>query len=125
MTPEERRKRMEERMAAMTPEERAAFEERMAQRAAQAVAAEASAAAQGQNQGGQRPSGNGQGSRHRQGGNQTPQARAPRIERGAGQGSARDGRLASAPALNTSATTIDSLFGPLADGRDRAASVWL
>ena len=33
MTPEERRKRMEERMAAMTPEERAAFQERMAQRA--------------------------------------------------------------------------------------------
>ena len=32
MTPEERRKRMEERMAAMTPEERAAFQERMAAR---------------------------------------------------------------------------------------------
>ena len=32
MTPEERRKRMEERMAAMTPEERAAFQERMAPR---------------------------------------------------------------------------------------------
>src|SRR5262245_31338565 len=35
MTPEERRKRMEERMASMTPEERAAFQERMAQRQAQ------------------------------------------------------------------------------------------
>jgi HlyD family secretion protein len=32
MTPEERRKRMEERMASMTPEERAAFQERMAAR---------------------------------------------------------------------------------------------
>ena len=30
MTPEERRKRMEERLAQMTPEERAAFQERMA-----------------------------------------------------------------------------------------------
>ncbi len=35
MTPEERRKRMEERMATMTPEERARFQERMKERQAQ------------------------------------------------------------------------------------------
>ncbi len=35
MTPEQRQKRMEERMAAMTPEERERFQQRMAERAAQ------------------------------------------------------------------------------------------
>ncbi len=48
MTPEERRKRMEERMAAMTPEERAAFQERMAQRAAQGGGRGGSGGGQGQ-----------------------------------------------------------------------------
>jgi HlyD family secretion protein len=84
MTPEERRKRMEERLAGMTPEERAAFQERMAQRQAQ-----------GGGRGGFGAGGN------------TPQATAT------AQNPNRAGRVASAPSIANNATTIDSLFGPL------------
>jgi HlyD family secretion protein len=98
MTPEERRKRMEERLAAMTPEERAAWQERMAQRG------------QGGGRGG---FGDGQG----QGGNnrQTPNAQAR---------SGNQGRVASTPSMTGSATTIDSLFGPLPTVESRG-SAWL
>ena len=124
MTPEERRKRMEERMAAMTPEERAAFQERMTQRAAQGGGRGGSGGGNGQNQGGQQPNGNGQGTGTRQDGNQNAASQSAANQRGTGQGSARDGRLASAPSLNTSATTIDSLFGPLPTVESRG-QVWL
>lgn len=102
MTPEERRKRMEERMATMTPEERAAFQERMAQRAAQGGF--------GGNQGGGRggvSGGQGYGSGQNSNG---PQAAAPT---GNAQAGNRAGRVASAPSIANTATTIDSLFGPL------------
>ena len=59
MTPEERQKRMEERMAAMTPEQREAFQERMAarQNGRAAVAAGPAHSGGGQGGGGQRRTG--------------------------------------------------------------------
>jgi multidrug efflux pump subunit AcrA (membrane-fusion protein) len=108
MTPEERRKRMEERMAAMTPEERAAFQERMAAR-----------------QNGQGGFGGGRGGF---GGNGQPPAAAGQPA-GAAAGQARrngpQGRVASVPSMATSgATTIDSLFGPLPTVETRGRA-WL
>jgi HlyD family secretion protein len=102
MTPEqreERRKRMEERMAAMTPEEREAFQQRMAQR--------------GQNGGGRGGVGGGQGQFGNAPGGGSGQAgntrqNAQGIQRGSSMG-----RVASAPSMIGNATTIDSLFGPL------------
>ena len=102
MTPEERRKRMEERMAAMTPEERAAFQERMAQRQAQG------GGRGGQGQGGRGGFNGGPG----QGNGNNPQANANR-QGASNQGPARSGRGDSTPTQAGGATTIDSLFGPL------------
>ena len=102
MTPEQRedrRKRLEERMAAMTPEERAAFQERMAQRA--------------QNGGGRGGSSIGQPGNGPQAAGNQPRAR------GAGVG-----RIASTPSMSGTATTIDSLFGPLPVVETRGAA-WL
>ncbi len=119
MTPEERRKRMEERMASMTPEERAVFQERMAQRAAQ-----------GGGRGGF--GGDGQGGLNGQGGGRggltAGQGNGPRP--GAPQANAqnpnanRTGRVASTPTMSGSATTIDSLFGALPTIETRGAA-WL
>jgi HlyD family secretion protein len=119
MTPEERRKRMEERMAAMTPEERAAFQERMAQRQAQGGGRGGFGGGQGQGGPGQ----NGQGQAGGRGGFGGPQSQGgarngnsgqnAANQGTAGQGPTRTSRLDSAPALSTTATTIDSLFGPL------------
>jgi hypothetical protein len=80
----------------MTPEERAAFQERMAQRQAQG--------------GGRGGFGGAQGQGDARNGNASQSASN---QRGAGQAPARTSRLDSAPALSTNATTIDSLFGPL------------
>lgn len=100
MTPEERRKRMEERMAAMTPEERAAFQERMAAR--------------------QNGQGGGRGGFGGGGGAQAPGTGGRGGQPGAtaSQGTgvrtgASQGRVASVPTMKSGATTIDSLFGPL------------
>jgi HlyD family secretion protein len=109
MTPEERRKRMEERMAAMTPEERAAFQERMAQRA-QGGERGGSGGGDGQGTGGRGGAGGGQADTARPGAN--------------AQGGTRLGRLASTPSMAGSATTIDSLFGPLPTVESRG-SAWL
>ncbi len=107
MTPEERRKRMEERMASMTPEDRAAFQERMAARQGG-----------GGGFGGATDGGGGRGGA---GGGQ-PGATA-------GQGGGRragpaQGRVASVPTMTSGATTIDSLFGPLPTVETRGR-VWL
>jgi HlyD family secretion protein len=111
MTPEERRKRMEERMAAMTPEERAAFQERMAAR---------ERGGQGQEGfGGRGGSGGGQGQglgAQQNRGNATASAPAPRNR--------SQGRVASTPTMTTGATTIDSLFGPLPTVETRGQA-WL
>jgi hypothetical protein len=116
MTPEERRKRMEERMAAMTPEERAAWQERMAQRGGGRGGFGADqgqgGVAAGQGQGGV-PRGQAQG-----GQNARPGAGA-QTSRNASQG-----RVASAPTMTTGATTIDSLFGPLPTVETRGQA-WL
>lgn len=124
MTPEERRKRMEERMAAMTPEERKQFEERMAARA------------RGEAGGRGGPGGPGAGFRG-PGGDQGdlgggrggfdggqpgtgPRATAQNQERPRAQ----RGRVASTPSMTTGATTIDSLFGPLPTVETRG-NAWL
>jgi HlyD family secretion protein len=123
MTPEERRKRMEERLAAMTPEERTAFQERMAQRQAQGGGRGGfGGGAPGQGQGNQAQaggrggSGGGQGQSNARTGNSSQSA--------TNQGPVRTSRLDSAPALSTSATTIDSLFGPLPVEESRGQA-WL
>jgi hypothetical protein len=112
MTPEERQKRMQERLAAMSPEERAGFEERMKERAAQGGGGGNFG---GGNRGGvaTAPGGGGRG------GNAAANTDVP-------QGAARSsqGRVASAPSMTGGATTIDALFGPLpaVESRGRA---WL
>jgi hypothetical protein len=94
MTPEERRKRMEERMAQMSPEERERFEARMRE----------GGGGRGGFGGGNREGGNREGgARQGGGGNAAPQA-------GARQGAGRGGQT---PVIAQGATTIDSLFGPL------------
>ena len=104
MTPEERRKRLEERMATMTPEERERFAARM-------------------REGGFGGRGSGPGDRPgsagatRQG---APGTTAPRQ-------AARDGSQAPAAQSRTmasGATTIDSLFGPLPTTESRGMA-WL
>ena len=117
MTPEERRKRMEERMASMTPEERAAFQERMAQRQAQGGGRGGFG---GDGQGGGRGGFNGgQGGGSRQGGNQQPNAQSTNAPT-----ANRAGRVASTPAMSGTATTIDSLFGALPTIETRGAA-WI
>ena len=111
MTPEERRKRMEERMAAMTPEERAAFQERMAQRAAQGGGRGGFGGGQGGGRGG--PGGAQPGNTNRQSANAQGSTRATPL-----------GRVASTPSMTGTATTIDSLFGPLPTVESRG-SAWL
>jgi HlyD family secretion protein len=113
MTPEERRKRMEERLAAMTPEERAAWQERMAARGSGGFGGGqggfgAGLPGSGQAQGGGRGGfGSRQGQAPGAGQNARPNA-SPQAARSGNQG-----RVASTPTMNTGATTIDSLFGPL------------
>jgi HlyD family secretion protein len=100
MTPEERRKRMEERMAQMTPEEREQFQARMRERMAQ---------------GGFGGQGNGQpGGQNGPGQNGQPGAQA------------RAGQPANAPSklATANASTIDSLFGPLPTVETRGRA-WL
>jgi len=111
MTPEERRKAMEERLAQMTPEQRAAFEERRAARQAQG-----GGFGEGQPGGGGRGGfGGGQpgGGRGGAGGGQAAQNNAANARGTQPSRSANQGRVASAPSMATGATTIDSLFGPL------------
>ncbi len=126
MTPEERRKRMEERMAAMTPEERAAFQERMAQRAAQGGGRGGFGNGQNQTGGGgvngAQP--NGQGNAMRKGRNQNAASQSAANQNPAGRGPAGTSRMGSAPAVSTNATTIDSLFGPLPSIETRGQA-WL
>jgi HlyD family secretion protein len=118
MTPEERQKRMEERMASMTPEEKAAFQERMKERMAQGGGRGGFGGGPG-GQGGN--AGNFQRSGGQGGGN---------VQRGdSGQGGGRTRQQdppadRSKSAATTSATTIDSLFAPLPVVETRQR-VWL
>jgi len=131
MTPEERRKRMEERMAQMTPEERAAFQERMAARARGGFGGGQGqgGVGGGQGEGGGRGGfGNGQpgerGGAANQSGQGAQNTRANANANPQGSRDARQGRIASAPTMATGATTIDSLFGPLPTVETRGQA-WL
>jgi hypothetical protein len=110
MSPEERRKAMEERLAKMTPEERQRFEEARAARRANGGG--------GQGFGG----GQGQGAAGGRGGQQTAQNANPAAGRDISQGIA--GSIRPGPTHQSGATTIDALFGPLpvVESRGRA---WL
>ena len=127
MTPEqreERRKRMEERMAAMTPEERAAFQERMARRAAEGGGRGGFDAGQGGGErglGGRQDQGGGRGGlgAGQPGNNSRQNANAQASTRATPQG-----RVASTPSMTGTATTIDSLFGPLPTVETRG-SAWV
>jgi HlyD family secretion protein len=116
MTPEERQKRLEERLAQMTPEQRADFEKRRAERMANG------GGQGGGNFGGGRGGfGGGQGN---SGGN-FQRGNAP----GGAQGSSRgqqQGQVASAdkPLTAKGADTIDALFGPLPTVESRGRA-WL
>jgi len=118
MTPEqreERRKRMEERMAAMSPEERAQFQERIRQRQ--------------QNGGGGNFTGNGAGNfgGGRGGGNVSANNGGSMNGGSAGSRSAArpaDGAASSRTPSAATATTIDSLFAPLPQVETRGRA-WL
>ena len=105
MDPEERRRRMEERRAQMSPEERAAFEQRMRERMAQGggFGSFGGGAAQPNAQGGERQNAPSRG------GNAA--VRGPQSN-------------GSRPAATANAVTIDSLFGPLPTVETRGRT-WL
>jgi len=109
MTPEERRKRMEERMAAMTPEERAAFQQRMAERQAQGGFGGGRGGDQSGRTGASGQGGQGGGRGGMNGGN----AAAAPAQSANAAASNRSGRVANTPSMAGAATTIDSLFGSL------------
>jgi hypothetical protein len=119
MDPEERRKRMQERMQSMSPEEREQFVQRMRERGVDPQGLQAGAgpggpgAAASPGGGGQ----GGQGARAGRGGGGS----APASAQGPGGpgGPAAGGRPSAA-----SAQTIDSLFGPLPP-TETSGRVWL
>ncbi len=118
MTPEERRKRMEERMASMTPEERERFQARMKEREAQGGGRGAPG---GQPGAGGQPGQPGFGGRGGQGGGRNANANPAQA------GRTGPGGPANAPTPATIAgtrTTIDSLFGPLQTTETRGRA-WL
>jgi hypothetical protein len=98
MTSEERRKRMEERMASMSPEERERFQARMRERQAQGGGGFGGAQAGG----GTQPGGSAQG-----GGRGGTQFAGRDMNRGI------SGNVAPGSTHASGATTIDALFAPL------------
>jgi hypothetical protein len=112
MTPEERRKRMEERMANMTPEERERFQERMRERMAN-----------GGGRGGNQPNAPGQA-------NAAGQGNANAGGAAGGQRNRTDSSRGIAASITpgathlSGATTIDALFGPLPTVETRGRA-WL
>jgi HlyD family secretion protein len=122
MTPEERRKRMEERMAAMTPEEREAFQARMAARQnGQGGGFGGPGQGGGQGVGGGQRNGFGGGQPGGGRGGAPTAAVAPGT---AARANGPQGRVASVPSMTSGATTIDSLFGPLPTVESRGRA-WL
>jgi len=111
MSPEERRKRMEERMASMTPEERERFQARMREREAQG------------GPGGQPRFGGGRGGNQPVGRGEDQAGGRGNAARGiAGRGIA--GNVSAGTAITSGAATIDSLFGPLPTTETRGRA-WL
>lgn len=123
MTPEERRKRMEERMASMTPEERERMQARMKEREAQGggrgnFGAGPGGPGGGRGQGGGRNATPGNGT-----GNATPgTAAGGRTGRDLGRGIT--GNVTPGTSITSGHTTIDSLFGPLQTTETRGRA-WL
>jgi HlyD family secretion protein len=119
MTPEERRKRMEERMASMTPEERAQFQERMRQRGAGGPGGGPGGGFSGGEPGvGRGDQGGGRGGNQGSAGRSATQMAGRDINRGI-RGSVEAGNT-----ITSGATTIDSLFGPLPTTETRGRA-WL
>jgi len=104
MDPEERRRQFQERLAQMTPDERAAFQQRMRERQAQGGSGAGSGAP-------------GAATAPENGQNAAGKSRAP--QRGQ-QPSAKTPRSV----ISTNASTIDSLFGPLPTVETRGRA-WL
>jgi HlyD family secretion protein len=121
MTPEERRKRMEERMANMTPEERERFQQRMRefQERGGRGGGPGGQGGQGANTGGGRGGDSGQRADR---GNRQGQDQAPGRGRDLSQGMTRSVRAGSA--ITSNATTIDALFAPLPVVEQRR-TVWV
>jgi HlyD family secretion protein len=122
MTPEERQKRMQERLAAMTPDERARFEARMRERAANGY---------GGGSGGQGGvSGFGRGQDGRGAGPRGNQVASNTPGNSAGMRSRRDPNVGIAAstsagtAVESGHTTIDSLFAPITIA-ELPGRVWL
>lgn len=131
MTPEERRKRLEERLARMTPEERERWEQRMREGGFERRANEAGAPGGTETGAGGRGAGPGQAAATREGGGrgQGPgdQTASRRSGTESGRWDARQGitaRAAGGSSINSGATTIDALFAPLVIP-ERPAMVWL
>jgi HlyD family secretion protein len=105
MSPEERRKRMEERMASMSPEERERFQARMKERMAQGG-------------GGSGPGG--------PGGQDQPNAAGGGRGGQSGRSGSRGivGGVSAGASITSGASTIDSLFAPLTITESRGR-VWL
>jgi HlyD family secretion protein len=106
MSPEERRKRMEERMASMTPDERARFEARMREREA------GGGGPGGFNRGPGGPGGGGQGF-PRGGNNQGGGRGGNQINASRDPSRGMVGNVSAGSAITSGATTIDALFAPL------------
>jgi HlyD family secretion protein len=115
MSPEERRKRMEERMASMTPEERERFQARMKER---------EAGGGGQGQGGFNRGGGQGGGQQAVGGGRGSQSGSPTQSAGRTPGRGIAGSVSAGSAVSSGAATIDSLFAPyvVTETRGRA---WL
>jgi len=111
MTPEERQRRLEERLAQMTPEERERFQQRMRERAEQGG---------GRGLGGQRP----EGSERAASAQRQPEGNTAATPAAPARRSSQSGRVANAPSITSGATTIDSLFGPLPEVESRGRA-WL
>ena len=114
MTPEERRKRMEERMASMTPEERERFQARQREREAQGGAP----GGRGAGPGGQPSFGGAPGGR-----GAAPGTTAGR-QGGRDLGRGIAGNVTAGSSVASGATTIDSLFAPLQTTETRGRA-WL
>ena len=127
MTPEERRKRMEERLANMTPEERERFQARMKEREAQGGGRGGVGGGPGGQPGGGQPgltggrgnAGGAPGGGRNADGNG---ANAGRSGRDLGRG--MTGNVTAGTSITSGHATIDSLFGPLQATETRGRA-WL
>ena len=113
MTPEERRKRMEERMANMTPEERERFQARMKEREAQGGGRGGFGGGPGGGQSGGGQPGFGSGRGNAGGGRNADGNNANGGRSGRDLGRGMTGNVTAGTSITSGHATIDSLFGPL------------